>query len=141
MRISSLLSALSSRLVEAGVITMDNDFAGENMPPLRVDQTEFWIHENYLGHGIAPLNTKRRRIMDVMVQYDLYVPLGGGTMRLDEKTEQIERLFDPNVPENSDINGEDFTAKIIRLQVDEDMTVGDWCMRPVLIYISVASHA
>lgn len=140
MRTSALLEELASRLLANNVISMQNDFAGANMPPLRVDETDFWIHENHLGHSVAPLNTKRKRIFYTMVQYNLYVPFGSGTRKLDEKTSLIEQTFDPNDPSCSDIEGDGFTAKITGMKVDEDMAVGDWWMRPVLLNVAVAAH-
>lgn len=140
MRTSALLEELASRLLANNVISMQNDFAGANMPPLRVDETDFWIHENYLGHSVSPFNAQRKRIFYTMVQYDLYVPLGSGTMKLDEKTSLIEHTFDPNDPSASDIVGDGFTAKIISLKIDEDMAVGEWWMRPVLVNIAVDPH-
>ncbi len=140
MHTSTLLSAMARRLVETGIISMDNDFVGVNMPTADINDKDFFILESEAGHSAVPWTTARKAPADVTVSYTLTVPAGTGTRLLDEKTRLIEAFFDP-MGDNAVIRCPDSIAEVKRIEVKGTYATDAWCYRNMFIYLRVSVFA
>lgn len=125
------------RLQLAGIVTLNGDFAGANMPGLSVAGLDFWMSEFYCGHTESLWTNRRQRYVTSIVQYNLYVPQGSGTDTLDEKSNAIELCFNV-ADERADIKGDGVEARVYKIKVDTDRIESQWCVRPVVIYLKCA---
>ena len=132
--------ALRERLLNAGIITGDNDFHGENLPSLTISNQPFWIDEYWGGHTSRPWSAMRRRIMLCLMRYDIYVPKGTGTLMLSEKQSAIELEFDILDDTRSNVLADGITVTVYRISVSEDVEDKNWRIRPVTLFLRCTAH-
>lgn len=144
MNTDSILYKMRSRLVDNGIVTGNGDFHGDNFPPTEIPSgTQFWIDEKKLdGHSIKPWTNKRRLMMTCIVEYDLYVPIGTGTLKLAAVADAIESAFDIMDDTKANVSTDNLTANVYQIVVKSDGYKDDiWRVRPVLVYVRCASFS
>lgn len=143
MNTDGLLYVMRPRLIDHGVVTGQGDFHGENFPPVEIPAGRpFWVQEKKIdGHEVRPLTNKRRRLMTCIVEYDLHVPVGTGTLRLAAASDAIEDAFDILDADKANVSAPGLTAKVHKIVVKSDLYRNDiWRVRPVLVYVRCASY-
>lgn len=144
MNTDSILYIMRARLLDNGVITGNGDFHGDNYAPTEITQgTAFWIDEKKIdGHTVKPWTNKRRILMTCIVEYDIYVPIGTGTLKLAAAADAIESAFDILDDTKSNVSSDTLTATVHQIVVKSDGYKNDiWRVRPVLVYVRCASRA
>lgn len=143
MNTDSILYIMRARLLDNGIITGNGDFHGDNYSPTEIPSgTAFWIDERKIdGHTVKPWTNKRRVLMTCIVEYDLYVPIGTGTLKLAAAADAIESAFDILDATKSKVSSDTLTATVQQIVVKSDGYKNDiWRVRPVLVYVRCASH-
>ena len=136
---NSILAKMERMLVENGIVTLDGDFVGKNMPAIDINGKDFWIMENSSGSLMKNWTNQRLRDRKFTVMYTIGVPIGSGTQIIDEKTQQICNLFKPN-GENCNLQCEDCMAVVKEIDIRADYQNDTWYYRSIFLYINVSAH-
>ncbi len=131
--------AMRRRLFDAGIATGNNDFHGENMPPLNIARQPFWVNEFVSGGVTRRWSTMRKRQYTVLLRYDFHVPLNTGTRMLSEKQAMLESAFDIMDDSKCHISADGWEIEVYRIQSEGDETDKASQIRPMTMYLRCTS--